>query len=143
MNIDHVHVAILGAGIAGLGAAHRARLAGLQGVVLFEARASAGGLLDNFMVDGFRFDRAVHLSFASEPEVRDIFDRTPYLTHPADANCHEDGRWLKHPVQNNLYPLPADQKVSLIKSFLARPATLDGANYEQWLRHQYGDGLAD
>lgn len=143
MNAYHVHVAILGAGIAGLGAAHRARQAGLKNVLLFEARASAGGLLDNFTIDGFRFDRAVHLSFASEPEVREIFDRTPYLTHPAEANCHEAGRWLKHPVQNNLYPLPADEKVALIKSFLARPATLAGDDYEQWLRHQYGDSIAD
>lgn len=143
MSTDRVQVAILGAGIAGLGAALRARQAGFQDVVLFEARASAGGLLDNFTIDGFRFDRAVHLSFASEPEVRQIFDRTPYLTLPADATCHEDGRWLKHPVQNNLYPLPAEEKVALIKSFLARSATLDGDDYEQWLRHQYGDGIAD
>lgn len=143
MSADSVQVAILGAGIAGLGAAHRARQIGFKDVVLFEARSSAGGLLDNFTIEGFRFDRAVHLSFASEPEVREIFDRTQYLTHPADANCHEDGRWLKHPVQNNLYPLPAEEKVALIKSFLARPATLSGDDYEQWLRHQYGDGIAD
>ncbi|MFY7865010.1 protoporphyrinogen/coproporphyrinogen oxidase [Roseateles sp.] len=143
MSIEHVHVAILGAGIAGLGAAHRANQLGLTDVVVFEARSSAGGLLDNFTLDGFRFDHAVHLSFASEPEVREVFDRAPYLTHPADAKCHESGRWLKHPVQNNLYPLPADEKVALVKSFLDRPAALGEADYESWLRHQYGDAIAN
>lgn len=143
MNIDHVGVAILGAGIAGLGAALRARQNGLRDVVLFEARDRAGGLLDNFTIDGFRFDRAVHLSFANEPEVRDIFDRTPFLTHPADAKCFEGSRWLKHPVQNNLFPLPADEKVELIKGFLDRPEMPSSGNYEQWLRAQYGNAIAD
>ena len=137
----HVQIAILGGGIAGLGAALRARELGQQAVV-FEARTSAGGLLDNFVVDGFRFDNAVHLSFASEPEVRRIFDRTPYLTHQADSKCFDSGVWLKHPVQNNLFPLPAEHKVTLIKSFLARPDIAEPANYEQWLLSQYGEEIA-
>lgn len=137
----HVPIAILGGGIAGLGAALRARELGLSAVV-FEAGAAAGGLLDNFVVQGFRFDNAVHLSFASEPEVRRIFDRTPYLTHPADSQCFDRGVWLKHPVQNNLFPLPAARKVELIKSFLSRPDIVDPANYEQWLLSQYGEDIA-
>ncbi|KQY08689.1 MULTISPECIES: protoporphyrinogen/coproporphyrinogen oxidase [Massilia] len=140
--METIDIVILGAGIAGLGAALRARELNRQAVV-FEARDRAGGLLDNFTVDGFRFDHAVHLSFANEPEVRAIFDRTPYLTHPADSYCWDDGYWLKHPVQNNLYPLPPEQRVALIKSFLARPDTLAHDDYESWLRHQYGDAIAE
>ena len=140
--MEHLDIVVLGAGIAGLGAALAARRQGRR-AVLFEARHRSGGLLDNFEVDGFRFDHAVHLSFASEPLVREIFDRTPYLTHPADSTCFEDGRWLKHPVQNNLHPLPPQQKVDLIQSFLARPAELGGEDYEHWLRHQYGDAIAE
>ena len=142
MIMEDIDIVILGAGIAGLGAALRARELGRSAVV-FEKRERAGGLLDNFTVDGFRFDRAVHLSFASEPKVREIFDRTPYLTHPADSLCFEDSRWLKHPVQNNLYPLPAQDKVGLIESFLKRSEELGGDDYESWLRHQYGDGIAE
>lgn len=142
MSIENVDIAILGAGIAGLGAALRARELGRQ-AVLFEARASAGGLLDNFSVDGYRFDRAVHLSFATEPLVREVFDRTPYLTHPADSLCYDDGLWLKHPVQNNLFPLPPADKVALIESFLRRPPEPAGPDYESWLRSQYGDAIAE
>lgn len=137
----HVPIVILGGGIAGLGAALRARELG-QRAVVFEAGASAGGLLDNFVVEGFRFDNAVHLSFATELEVRRIFDRTPYLTHPADSRCFDRGVWLKHPVQNNLFPLPAARKVELVKSFLARPDISEPANYEQWLLSQYGEDIA-
>lgn len=140
--IEDLDVVILGGGVAGLGAALKARELGRRAVI-FEARPSAGGLLDNFTIDGFRFDHAVHLSFATEEKVRAIFDRTPYLTHPSDAYCFETDRWLKHPVQNNLAPLSASDKVALIKSFLARPANLAGDNYEDWLRHQYGDAIAE
>jgi protoporphyrinogen oxidase len=132
----------LGAGIAGLGAALRAREVGREAVI-FEARKSAGGLLDNFVIDGYRFDYAVHLSFAQEPLVRKIFDKTPYITHPADSTCFDDGLWLKHPVQNNLCPLPPDEKVRLIESFLKRPEQLHAPDYESWLRHQYGNAIAE
>jgi protoporphyrinogen oxidase len=140
--IEELDVVILGGGVAGLGAALKARETGRHAVI-FEARASAGGLLDNFRIDGFRFDHAVHLSFASEEKVRSIFDRTPYITHPSDSYCFDQDRWLKHPVQNNLAPLDASDKVALIKSFLARPSELAGDDYESWLRHQYGDGIAE
>ncbi len=142
MNIEQCEIAILGAGIAGLGAALRARELG-RSAVIFEARGSVGGLLDNFEIHGFRFDRAVHLSFATEAKVRAIFDRTPYLTHSADSYCFDDGCWLKHPVQNNLYPLPASEKVKLIESFLQRPEVQAGEDYESWLRHQYGHLIAE
>jgi protoporphyrinogen oxidase len=137
----HVPIAILGGGIAGLGAALRARELG-QRAIVFEAGSCAGGLLDNFVVDGFRFDNAVHLSFATEPEVRRIFDRTPYLTHPADSRCFDRGVWLKHPVQNNLFPLPAERKLALIKSFIARPDITNPAHYQDWLISQYGEDIA-
>jgi protoporphyrinogen oxidase len=140
--IEELDVVILGGGVAGLGAALKARETG-RNAIIFEARDSAGGLLDNFTIDGFRFDHAVHLSFATEDKVRAIFDRTPYLTHPSDSYCFDRDRWLKHPVQNNLAPLDAADKVALIKSFLQRPSTLAGDDYESWLRHQYGDAIAD
>lgn len=142
MTFELIDTVILGAGIAGLGAALRARELG-RTAVIFEARNATGGLLDNFTIAGFRFDYAVHLSFATEEKVRNIFDRVPYLTHPADSYCFDEDRWLKHPVQNNLYPLEASDKVALIKSFLARKEDLAGPDYESWLRHQYGDDIAE
>lgn len=139
---DHVDIMVLGGGIAGLGAALRAKFESLDAVV-FEAKSSAGGLLDNFSVDGFRFDNAVHLSFAKESEVRSVFDKTPYYTHPADSLNFDTDKWLKHPVQNNLYPLSAEEKVKLIGAFIERPEIENPNNYESWLRHQYGDAIAE
>lgn len=131
---------ILGAGVAGLGAAHAARRCGADAVI-YEARSRAGGLLDNFTVQGFRFDTSVHLSFATEPEVREVFDRTPTLTHNPESLCWDAGLWLKHPVQNNMYPLPAAEKVELIAGLAAHPEG-EVATYRDWLVHQYGEPIA-
>lgn len=142
MTVELIDTVILGAGVAGLGAALKARELGRNAVV-FEARSAAGGLLDNFSINGFRFDHAVHLSFATEEKVRHIFDQTAYHTHPAESFCFDQDRWLKHPIQNNLEPLNAEDKVELIKSFLSRPEAVSGDDYESWLRHQYGNGIAE
>lgn len=131
---------VLGAGISGISAAYHAQKVGIETVV-YEANARAGGLLDNFTVEGFRFDNAIHLSFANEPEVREIFDRTPYIAHPADSWCWDERAWLKHPVQNNMFPLTVDERVELIASFFDRP-NLEIRNYRDWLIYQYGESIA-
>jgi protoporphyrinogen oxidase len=131
---------ILGGGIAGLSAAWTARELGLSALVL-EARESAGGLLDSFSVEGFRFDNGVHLSFATEPEVRAIFDRTPYREHEAVSFCWDSGFWLRHPVQNNLYPLPVEERIALIDG-LVRQQEGEIRTYRDWLVQQYGGPIA-
>lgn len=132
---------VLGAGIAGLAAAYTARRRGRDAIV-YEAAERAGGLLDNFVIDGFRFDTAVHLSFASEPEVREVFDRTAFITHDPRSLCWDAGFWLKHPVQNNMFPLPADQKVELIAGLAEQPPS-EVNNYRDWLLAQYGRPIAE
>jgi protoporphyrinogen oxidase len=131
---------ILGGGIAGIAAAYRARMGGKKAFVL-EAQSRPGGLLDSFGVDGFVFDRAVHLSFASEPEVRAVFDRTPYITHRPDSPCFDDGLWIRHPAQNNMFPLSTKEKIELIAGLAAHPIT-EVRNYRDWLIYQYGEPIA-
>ncbi len=132
---------VLGAGVAGLAAASAARAAGREATI-YEARARHGGTLDHFEIDGFRFDHGVHLSFASEPEVRAVFDRTPYETHDAVSLNFDDGFWLKHPAQNNMFPLPAEQKVALVAGLAEHPGVGEVANYRDWLIGQYGEPIA-
>jgi protoporphyrinogen oxidase len=133
-------VVVLGAGIAGISVSYHARQLGIDAVA-YEAAARPGGLLDNFTVDGFRFDNAIHLSFATEPEVRELFDRTPYIAHPAVSWCWDNRVWLKHPVQNNMFPLPAEERVDLIAGLVERP-NVEVKNYHDWLLYQYGDAIA-
>ncbi len=135
-----VEFAIIGAGIAGLAAAHRLGSKGCRSRI-FEARRQAGGLLAPIVIDGFTFDTAVHLSFASEPEVREVFDKTPYFTHNPESWCWDAGYWLKHPVQTNMYPLPAIDKTELIAG-LASAVSGPITSYKDWLVQQYGEPIA-
>ena len=132
---------ILGAGVAGLAAAHEARRLGASPLIL-EAQPRVGGLLDGFEVEGFRFDNAVHLSFATETEVREVFDRTPHHTHEPEALNWDRDRWLRHPVQNNLNALDVDDRVSLVAG-LAEAQDVEIRNYRDWLIAQYGQPLAE
>ncbi|MCJ2011959.1 protoporphyrinogen/coproporphyrinogen oxidase [Methylobacterium sp. J-076] len=132
---------ILGGGIAGLSAAYEAKRLGFE-TVIFESSPTPGGLLNNFTVDGFRFDSAVHLSFAEEREVREVFDRSDYHRHEPEAVNWDTEQWLRHPVQNNLYPLQASEKVELISGLVNAPPSGDIRNYEDWLIQQYGEPIA-
>lgn len=133
---------VLGAGIAGLSAGYHAEKKGYK-CGIYETRNTYGGLLDNFLVGGFRFDNAVHLSFTKDEYVRSLFDQTPYITHNPRPYNFEAGRWLKHPVQNNLFVLPDKEKVEAIKSFIERPEICETDNYKEWLVQQYGNYIAE
>ncbi|MDQ1039130.1 phytoene dehydrogenase-like protein [Streptomyces sp. V3I8] len=62
-------VVVVGAGVAGLSAAHRLNSAGVTTVVL-EAAPEVGGRTTTEKVDGFRLDRLGRLLFTSYPELR-------------------------------------------------------------------------
>lgn len=141
-------ILILGAGLSGLGAAKTCKERGLSPIVL-EQRDCFGGLAGNFTVNGFRFDRFVHFSFAKDPKVLEVFNTSTnnevYKHTPNPYNLYH-GIWIKHPAQNNLYPLPEDEKQKIIADFKKRPAVIDMnkvTNYEQWLRLQFGDYFAE
>ncbi|MFE0175828.1 NAD(P)/FAD-dependent oxidoreductase [Streptomyces sp. NPDC059002] len=70
----HADVVIVGAGAAGLSAAHRLTSAGVTTVVL-EAAPCVGGRMSTEKIDGFRLDRIGQLLTTSYPELR----RTPGL----------------------------------------------------------------
>lgn len=146
MNSDKV--IIIGAGISGLGASYTLRQHGIPNIIL-EKDDTYGGLCGNFTIAGdFRFDRFVHLSFSKDNQVIELFRKSSpdiYRHSPNPFNLYE-GMWIKHPAQNNLFPLPQEEKTRIIMDFQKRPKVMDAEsikNYEQWLRLQYGDRFAE
>lgn len=132
-------IAILGAGISGISAGYHLGLK-KQEYIVFEKRNSWGGLCDNFILEeGFRFDYFVHLSFAKDEYVRNLFSASAdFYTHTPLSTNYYKGIWLKHPVQNNLSKLNIDEKVKIISDFIERPKFEYFANYKEWLLSQFG-----
>lgn len=141
INIEYL---ILGAGISGLAAGQRLKEEGKEFVIL-EKNNSYGGLCDNFEIDGFRFDRFVHFSFTKDPDVRKFFDKTEYYKHLPISYNYYKGHWIKHPAQNNLFPLSEHEKQLVLNGLADRQKYQDGykENYERWLRYQFGDYFAE
>lgn len=136
---------ILGAGIAGISAAYHLKQKG-ESSVIFEKDNDWGGLCGFFEMDGFRFDRFVHFTFAKDEKIAELFAKSsPLYAHPPVSYNYWRGCWLKHPAQNNLAPLPIEEKVKIIDSFVNRPHKdiAEISDYAEWLRVQYGDYFAE
>lgn len=144
MNMDKT--IIIGAGISGLGAAYACRQKDIRPIIL-EKDDTFGGLCGCFTIDGFTFDRFVHFSFTKEEEVLKIFNSSAgdIITHIPNPYNIYNRKWIKHPAQNNLFPLDEQEKKKIIDDFLARPQVdmSQITNYEQWLRIQFGDYFAE
>ena len=136
---------ILGAGIAGISAGYHLKQKGIDSVI-YEKDKDWGGLCGNFTIDGFRFDRFVHFSFATDENDKSLFAAsTGMIEHIPFPSNYYKGFWLRHPAQNNLAPLPIQEKVDIITDFVNRPQK-DISNivtYDEWLRVQYGNYFAE
>ena len=137
---------ILGAGISGLAAAYAFHEQRKQALVV-EKDNTYGGLCGSFEIDGFRFDRFVHLTFAKDERVNAIFHKScgELIKHSPNPYNIYKGKWIKHPAQNNLFPLEEEEKKRIIDDFLNRPSAEDAhpENYEDWLRLQFGNYFAE
>lgn len=134
-------VVIIGAGIAGISAGHHLKARKINNII-FESKSRPGGHIGNFTIEGFRFDNAIHLSFTKNDYVRKFFDKVDYIAHEPNPHCLDNKRWLRHPIQNNLYNLPVEEKVELLESFLNRPSDYLPKNFYEWLVTQYGEKIA-
>lgn len=139
-------IVVIGAGIAGLSAGYHLKEKG-KDAVIFEKSSSWGGLCDNFTIEGFRFDKFIHLSFTEDEYVKKLFSSSSsHLSHRPKAYNYSEGLWLKHPVQNNMCRLPFFEKMRIIKDFIARKREEgqgDVVDYEKWLKCQFGDHFAE
>ncbi len=141
------HVAILGSGMAGCGAAYRLRAEAVE-AVLYDKNPYLGGHTISLEYDGgFTFDIGPHVSFTSDARIQEIFAEAvggEYESHDYRFNNYWQGCWLGHPAQTNLYGLPPDVIVQVISDFVAETGR-DRAieNYQDWLRVAYGETFAE
>jgi len=141
-------IAILGAGMAGFGAAHRLHSAGLPSIV-YEKMLYHGGHTASYTFDGgFTFDDGPHISFTANERIKTLFAESvkhEYRTIQAKVNNYWRGHWIKHPVQCNLHGLPKELLITIISDFVqaqSLPPT-NISTYKDWLLAAYGKTFAE
>ncbi len=141
-------ICVLGTGMAGYGAAHRLQEAGVRALI-FDKRSHYGGHTASFSFEGkYVFDEGPHVSFTKHERLQKLFADSidnQYETLHTKVNNYWKGHWIKHPAQVNLYGLPPDLIINVIKDFVDAQHKKHGEiqNYEQWLRASFGHTFAE
>ncbi len=136
-------IAIIGAGMAGFGAAEALTANGLRPVI-YEKRSRHGGHTSSHeFPGGFIFDEGPHISFTENKRIQQLFADAvngEYETIDAYVDNYWQGHLLKHPAQCNLHGLDVDFIVKIIQEFIEAAQAEPGpiSNYEDWLIASYG-----
>jgi len=141
------HIAVLGGGVAGLGAAYKFKNEGVDAVV-YEKESFHGGHAISHFVEGFIYDDGPHVSFTKDTRVQELFAESvgqEYETVKASVNNYWKGHWIKHPVQCNLFSLPLDLKIDILEDFAKLQCQENSTihNYKEWLCASYGQTFAE
>lgn len=143
-----VEIVILGAGMAGFGAAHRLHSEGINSI-LYEKKPYHGGHTASYRYDsGFVFDEGPHVSFTKVERIQKLLAESvnhKYETITVHVNNYWKGHWIKHPAQCNLYGLPKDLVVNILRDFIHAQYHEYGdiRNYADWLITSYGKTFAE
>lgn len=148
---QHCSYLILGAGPAGLGAAHRLRELGVNDFLVLEREGHPGGLSASYRdAQGFTWDVGGHVVFSHY----DYFDRLlndllgpDFLEHQRKAMIRIASTWVPYPFQNNIRHLPPDSQWACIEGLLGLVDQNDfaacPAHFRDWILRVFGPGIAE
>ncbi|MFQ5511462.1 MAG: protoporphyrinogen/coproporphyrinogen oxidase [Candidatus Krumholzibacteriia bacterium] len=130
---------ILGGGLAGLSAGM------YSGAPVYEANGEVGGVAASDTVDGFTFDRGIHILQTTSGKVLDLLAEIGVRleTHQRNAFIFSRGTYTPYPFQVNTAGLPLGLRAHCVWSFLNRSANKTSpTNYEEWMYRTLGKGFA-
>jgi protoporphyrinogen oxidase len=141
-------IAILGAGMAGFGAAHRLHSEGIKPVIYEKNLHHGGHTSSHKYEEGFVFDEGPHISFTKVERIQKLFAESvnqKFETIVARVNNFWKGYWIKHPAQCNLHGLPSELVVNILKDFFHAQNNDYGEirNYADWLIASFGKTFAE
>ncbi len=142
------NIAVLGSGMAGLGAAYRLHAEGIRPVI-YDKNHYYGGHTASFKNDlDFIFDDGPHVSFTDDKRIQELLADSvdqQYEMVQIYLNNYWRGYWPQHPVQTHLHGLPEDIIVKVIADFVdeSHAAERPIRNYADWLLSSFGQTLAE
>lgn len=142
-------VLILGAGCTGLGAAYRLHELGHTDFLVLEQNGYPGGLASSFVDEkGFTWDIGGHVQFSHYDYFDRLMDKAlgiAWLDHLRQSYIWIRERFVPYPFQNNIRNLPQDELAACLKGLIAVAGNghAAAANFEEWILHSFGRGIAD
>jgi protoporphyrinogen oxidase len=141
------HIAIIGAGPAGLGAAYRLAQLGERNWTLYERSDRIGGLAASFKdAAGFVWDQGGHVLFTRDDCFARIADHLlgdAFCEHVRASWICCGGRYVPYPFQNNIRYLSDDGQLACIRGLADRPdAAAPPTNFAEWIDATFGEGIA-
>jgi protoporphyrinogen oxidase len=139
------HVVVIGAGPAGLTAAHALTKAG-EPVTIFEADNVVGGISRTVERDGWRFDIGGHRFFTKVPVVEEfwheILDDEDFLLRPRMSRIYYDNKLFDYPLRasNALGNLGIIESIKCVLSYVwvrIHPPK-DQTTLEGWVAARFG-----
>lgn len=138
-------IIVLGAGLAGLSAAHH-----LGGAVdVFEKEEYVGGHSRTKHVNGFNFDEGPHVFFGTGDCARQFVWEPladELIRHKAEIwNNYGGRRYGRYPVQANAHALPPELATRCVLDFIEadRQPEREVRTYEDWCYASFGRAFAD
>ncbi len=143
-------IAVIGAGMAGLGAARTVQQDGGAEARcrVFERESRPGGLCRTEQQDGFLFDYTGHLLHFRTDHFRDVVFSASGDTlreRARSAWIYSKGVYTRYPFQSNLYGLPTDVIVECLYEYSReyfRAVKRPVETFEDWIAARFGDGIA-
>jgi UDP-galactopyranose mutase len=146
--MENTTVLIIGAGIAGIGAALRLKELKIP-FIISEKESRSGGLCRTEEQKGFYFDYTGHLLHFNNKE----FKKKIYTILKDNVKHNDRSAWIfsnnvltKYPFQMNLYGLPENVIVECIVKYCEAMYTVEKKepeNYEDWIIQNFGRGIGD
>jgi protoporphyrinogen oxidase len=111
---------------------------------VYESSESVGGVAASDVVDGFTFDRGIHILQTRNPIVLDLLARlgVRLSEHSRRAYIYSHGTYTAYPFQVNTAGLPTGLRVRCAWDFLRRNRHCEPANYEEWIYRSIGTSFA-
>ncbi len=149
MSSEAPRVVVIGAGPAGLGAAHRLRELGVDDVVVLEASADVGGLARSVRDDaGFTYDIGGHVLFSHYEYYDRVVDAAlagDFTEIDREAWVWTEGRFVPYPYQSSLRHLPPDTTLECVMGLVEAQRRAAGAppptNFAEWMERVFGSAI--
>jgi UDP-galactopyranose mutase len=137
---------IIGAGLAGLSCAYHLE----DDYIIFEREDHVGGLCASVNLDGFVFDKSIHILYSSDEYasalIKDVLLKGNFRAQPRESFIYSNGVYTEYPFQAHTHGLPSEVIEECLLGLIevsnrAEPGPKPG-NFADWTLATFGAGIA-